>query len=136
MTWLDRPEVQAWWALSASDLRVARVVAALDPPEWHLACFLAQQSAEKALKALLEAQELPIPRTHDLALLAERLGAILPVVHIRGAALRLSVHGVGPRYPGPAGATTEAAARAAIEDAVAIRAWAQQQLGVAGAGMA
>lgn len=44
---LERPEVQAWWALSGSDIRVAAVVAQLDPPEWHLVCFLAQQAAEK-----------------------------------------------------------------------------------------
>lgn len=60
---LDRAEVAAWWELAQSDLRVAGVVAALHPPEWRLVCFLSQQAAEKALKALMEARQLSVPRT-------------------------------------------------------------------------
>ncbi|MBI5609889.1 MAG: HEPN domain-containing protein [Deltaproteobacteria bacterium] len=89
---LERPEVQAWWALSGSDIRVAAVVANLNPPEWHLACFLSQQAAEKALKAALGAGGLPVPRTHDLVLLVERLPASPPAV--LDAALLLSAYGV------------------------------------------
>ena len=125
MKWLDRAEVQAWWALSASDLRVARVVLDLQPPEWHVACFHAQQAAEKALKALLEAHELPVPRTHDLALLVQRLHALGPTGEVAEPAIRLSIHGVGPRYPGPSGEATETDARVAVADATAIRAWAE-----------
>ena len=128
MTWRDRAEVQAWWALSASDLRVARVIFSLQPPEWHLACFHAQQAAEKALKAVLEARELPVPRTHDLALLAQRLDDVGPVGDIAEASIRLSLYGVGPRYPSPSGEASEADARVAIADAVAICAWAERVL--------
>ena len=44
--------------------------------------FHAQQAAEKSLKAVIATRGLPVPRTHDLDLLAERLeddGAQLPV---------------------------------------------------------
>ncbi len=128
MTWRDRAEVQAWWALSASDLRVARVVFALQPPEWHVACFHAQQAAEKALKAVLEARELPVPRTHDLALLAQRLEEVGPVGEIAEASMRLSLYGVGPQYPGPSGDANEGNARVAIADALAICRWSERVL--------
>ena len=128
MKWLDRAEVQAWWALSASDLRVARVVLDLAPPEWHVACFHAQQAAEKALKALLEAHEFPVPRTHDLALLVQRLSVVGPTHEVVEPAIRLSIHGVGPRYPGPSGEATEVDARTAVADAAAIREWAERLL--------
>lgn len=126
---LDRAEVRAWWALAASDLRVASVILALEPPEWHLACFHAQQAAEKALKAVLEARDLPVPRTHDLALLVQRIASVTAVGTIVEAAMRLSAYGVGPRYPGPSGEATGIDARGAISDAELICAWAKRELG-------
>jgi len=123
---LDRPEVQAWWALSNSDIRVAAVVAELQPPEWHLVCFLAQQSAEKALKAALEAGGLAVPRSHDLVLLVERLPA--PAGAVVDAALLLTAYGVGPRYPSPGGSATEGDGRAAIAAAELVRTWAATRL--------
>jgi HEPN domain-containing protein len=117
MMQLERPEVLAWWALSNSDIRVAAVVAELQPPEWHLVCFLAQQAAEKAM----EAGGLPVPRTHDLVLLVERLPA--PAGAVLDAALLLSAYGVGPRYPSPAGSASERDGRNAIAAAQVLRGW-------------
>lgn len=123
---LERPEVQAWWALSNSDIRVAAVVADLRPPEWQLVCFLAQQAAEKALKAAMEAGGLPVPRTHDLVLLVERLPA--PPANVLDAALLLSAFGVGPRYPSPAGSASERDGRNAIAAANVLRGWVEELL--------
>lgn len=106
MRWLDRAAVLAWWQLAQSDLRVARAVAGMDPPEWLIVCFLSQQAGEKAPKALLEALDQPVPRSHDLGLLAERMQHWLPVHEIANAALLLSAFGVGPGYPSPAGPST------------------------------
>lgn len=128
---LDRVEVAAWWELAQSDLRVAAVVAALQPPEWRLVCFLSQQAAEKALKALMEARQVSVPRTHDLALLAEKLQVLVPVEAIADAALLLSIYGVGPRYPGPAGAANADEALAALAAARQVVAWAEERLAVA-----
>lgn len=47
----DSAAVNAWREFARADLRVAQVVAGLEPPEWHLVCFLSQQAGEKALKA-------------------------------------------------------------------------------------
>ncbi|MGH8896596.1 MAG: HEPN domain-containing protein [Egibacteraceae bacterium] len=40
---------------------------------FRIAAFLAQQAAEKTLKAILVAHSLPVPKIHDLRVLAERL---------------------------------------------------------------
>jgi HEPN domain-containing protein len=128
MKLLDRPEVLAWWTLSRSDWRVAHVVAELNPPEWHLVCFLAQQAAEKALKALLEARDLPVPRTHDLRVIAERLGAGHDAEAVIEAAILLSVYGVGPRYPSVTGEATAEQARAALDAARVVCDWADEAL--------
>jgi len=47
-------EGQRWLAQAAEDLRWAKLLAR--EGGWHLACFLAQQVAEKVLKAFLYAQ--------------------------------------------------------------------------------
>lgn len=132
MKLLDRPEVMAWWALSRSDWRVAHVVAELEPPEWHLVCFLAQQAAEKALKALMESRDMPVPRTHDLRVIAERLGAGEDADRVVDAAITLSVYGVGPRYPHAGGEATEVQARAALAAARVVCDWSEVALGAGG----
>ena len=129
MPWRERPEIMAWWALARSDLRIARVAADLIPPELHVACFHAQQSAEKSLKALLEAQHCPIVRTHDLArLLQLRPQGDRPNDDVVDACARLTLLAVGPRYPGPAGPSTEDEARQALRDAACVVAWAELRL--------
>jgi HEPN domain-containing protein len=47
-------EGQRWLSQAAEDLRWAKHLA--EEGGWHLACFLSQQVAEKALKAFLYAQ--------------------------------------------------------------------------------
>ena len=57
MRWLDRAK---------QDLRAARNQMTTDPPELAWACFIAQQTAEKSLKAALVLEGVAPPRTHDL----------------------------------------------------------------------
>jgi HEPN domain-containing protein len=128
MRWRDRPEVAAWWTLATSDLRVARVAVALDPPEWRIACFHAQQAGEKALKALLEARHRPVPRSHDLTLLLQALAANAPDDALLDATVRLTLHGIGPRYPGPTGEASASDACEAIDDAARVVAWVEAAL--------
>lgn len=110
---------------------MAKVVAAVEPPAWALVCFLAQQAGEKALKALVEACELQVPRTHDLTVLVDLLPAAMAGDDIVDEAIRLSEYGVKPRYPVPAFiASAEDAARA-IAAAERIVRWSAEQLGVA-----
>lgn len=59
--------------LARRDQEVFRILAAAGGDTHAAAGFHAQQAAEKALKALLCACDLDMPRTHDLENLARRL---------------------------------------------------------------
>jgi HEPN domain-containing protein len=70
-------------------------------PLTYVACFHAQQCAEKYLKAILVSRQVAFSRTHDLLLLnnlCEKAGALLGV-EARGLNT-LSDHAVKVRYPG------------------------------------
>lgn len=69
-------------------------------PSYDAACFHAQQCVEKYLKACLQKANIPIPRTHDLAVLLNALLAIDPALSALLPAMRLlSVFAVEVRYP-------------------------------------
>ena len=116
--------VLAWWQLAQTDLRVAKVVVAVDPPAWAIVCFLAQQAGEKGLKAVLEALELSIPRTHDLTTLVDLLPDGCATEALVDDAIRLSDYGVKPRYPVPSFVATADQAKAAIAAAERVLDWA------------
>ena len=62
-----------WLRYSTEDLDVARVLLASSPLVPRHVCWLAQQSAEKALKAALVLEGVAFPFTHDLDALCNRL---------------------------------------------------------------
>jgi len=64
-----------WVQLAADDLEAAHLL--MDEGLYHLACFHAQQAAEKILKAFLVARRQASPREHHL-------GALLRQVHRAG----------------------------------------------------
>ncbi len=68
-----RKETKNWWEQAKEDLKAAKIN--YDNKVYYVASFLAQQAAEKALKALLLESSLKIPKVHDLVFLAERTGA-------------------------------------------------------------
>lgn len=84
-------------------------------PVYHVICFLAQQCTEKYLKAWLQENNIPIPRTHDLV---ELLNFILPTISTldvwREDLSKLSKHAVDSRYPGDAATADD------VEDAMHI----------------
>lgn len=70
-------------------------------PNYDLACFCAQQCAEKYLKAVLREKRRPIPKIHDLAVLIEMLKPLYPeLVLLSPFAESLSSCAVMFRYPG------------------------------------
>ena len=72
-------------------------------------CFHAQQCAEKYLKACLQEDKLPVPKTHNLATLLDLLVAKLPLLSSMRAALNLlSGFAVEFRYPGETATVTDA----------------------------
>ena len=68
---MSTPEAELWLAYARSDPDAASAL--LRDPEHYprQVCFLAQQSAEKALKALLVLLDIEFPPTHDLDRLRE-----------------------------------------------------------------
>jgi HEPN domain-containing protein len=57
---------QRWFALAIEDLAAARILIADGSAALRIAGFLAQQAAEKALKAGLFAASIGVPRIHGL----------------------------------------------------------------------
>jgi len=97
-----RLEVASVWLQRArSDLRLAEAALKTIGVVPEDACFHAQQSAEKALKALLIAHGLPFPRTHVLETLLDLLKAAdVDVPPDVDEAFVLTQYAVETRYPG------------------------------------
>ncbi len=76
-----------------------RMLESSDPDDFPVAAFLAQQAAEKSLKAVLCLRGIAYDHTHDLAALAEQLAAAsleMPVA--LEDLLRLTPYAVAFRY--------------------------------------
>ena len=103
-----------WLRYAEEDLAAAQVMKTVPAVVPRHPAWLAQQAAEKAIKAVLVADGLPFPKTHDL----ERLAAMLPDESVLAACdadlAALTEYAVGSRYPGdlPDAVLPEEAARA------------------------
>jgi HEPN domain-containing protein len=125
----DHSNVQPWFELARADLAMADLVVASPdstPEMFGLACFHAQQAAEKALKALVIAEGLPMPRSHDLVLLLDRVTRTgSHEQQLLEALAVLNEYGVGPRYPGTMLAASREIALAARRNAETVWQWVQ-----------
>ncbi len=96
----DRPPERDWFDKADEDLEIAR--RALGPPKplpW-VACFHAQQCAEKYLKGYLVSQRLDFLRVHDLVYLTQRCAEVQPAFdQIMTSARILMRFGAAIRYP-------------------------------------
>lgn len=96
-----RKEAEAWLKISVEDLQSAEVLS--DRKLFRPACYHAQQSVEKCLKALIVDRDIEIPRTHnilDLNNAAKKLGYYVEVTD-EDAIFLSSVYRA--RYPSDAG---------------------------------
>jgi HEPN domain-containing protein/predicted nucleotidyltransferase len=92
---------QGWLDKGDGDLAGARVLAAHAVPMFDLACFHAQQAAEKHLKGYLQQRLIAFPRTHNLEDLAQLAMPSVPGLQPHLADLSwLSGYAVDVRYPG------------------------------------
>lgn len=108
-----------WLFFAESDLKLAKK--ALEEGIYHLACFHAQQTAEKLLKTCLAAADKPAPRIHSLVDLYERVQPSYPELEqYRNALEILDQYYIPTRYPDalpgtlPEGLPTEQHAQEAI----------------------
>jgi len=95
-------ESRRWLRLAKDDLAGARALLERDDVAPRLACYLAQQAAEKALKARLTRRGVEFPRTHDLVTLRALLPPGLQGRVDLDAAKELSAWAIQGRYPGDA----------------------------------
>jgi HEPN domain-containing protein len=94
--------IEEWVIKARSDLATARREFAVnEDPNLDAVCFHAQQGIEKLMKALLIQLQLPVPRTHDLVVLA-RLTNKAPLLEssIEDQLMFLTRAAVEYRYPG------------------------------------
>ncbi len=93
---------------------------------WEDLCYMAQQAAEVAIKAVYQQNGWPFPFIHDLAQLLNGLqqqGLTIPA-DVQEAP-KLTVYATLARYPGLTAPATQAHHQEAIEIADDVVAWAQ-----------
>jgi HEPN domain-containing protein len=115
--------VSEWLFQAERDLTVARALFAQDFFDW--AAFAAQQSGEKAVKAVRLALGTPIEtiKVHGVDELLADIGRLHPQPDpILARVSELNAHNAGARYPGVRGATAPASSygRQHAEDAIKI----------------
>lgn len=115
-----------WLRFAMSDLELACSRPVLVMLE--LLCFHAQQAVEKALKALLIAQGVEFPKTHNLRVLIEMLKERMDVPDEVMSSAALTEYAVSTRYPGEYEEVTEEEWRDAIQLAESVVDWAKQVL--------
>ncbi len=113
-----------WLRHAYSDLALASITP-YPPIMLEQLCFHAQQAAEKALKAVLVAHHIAVPRTHNLRTLFDLLPADLPVPSDVQMAAGLSDYAVASRYPGVSEPVEADEHREAVSLAEAVVYWAE-----------
>ena len=94
-----RPE-SAWFAKADADLEMARRALRPDRPFPDMACFHAQQCAEKYLKGFLVAHDVPFRLVHDLGYLISLCSGLEPAFEgLRPAGRLLNAYIATSRYP-------------------------------------
>jgi HEPN domain-containing protein len=113
-------EVHRWLRFAEEDLVAAETVCT--EPEFvpRHACWLAQQAAEKALKAALVSAQVDFPFRHDLDALRNLLPDGWQVKQEQPDLAELTEWAVEARYPGDWPDATEVDARRAVEQARAV----------------
>jgi HEPN domain-containing protein len=113
-------ETRRWLRYAREDLSAAESTLDEDDVLPRHVCWLAQQAAEKALKAVLIYLQIEYPRSHDLDLLRNLVpdGWRLKVKHPDLAGL--TEWAVEARYPGDWPEAVEADARLAVRQAQAL----------------
>src|SRR5207244_2952772 len=105
---------QRWVRQAREELRAAEVLLESPGVGPNPACYMAQQAAEKALKAVLVFLQIDYPLTHDLDSVRRHVPqGWLANQQLRGLR-RLSEWAFKARYPGPWAAPTGTDAAAAI----------------------
>ncbi len=95
--------VRDWLTRACHDLQAAQILAASADPLLDTAIYHCQQAGEEAVKAWLQAQDNPFPKTHDIEDLVKQASNLNPDFEIleKPAAI-LTPYASAFRYPGGA----------------------------------
>jgi HEPN domain-containing protein len=123
-----RESALEWLRFALEDLDYARTGLQSQHLSAGVACFHAQQTAEKSIKAVLVLEGADIPKIHDLI----KLVALLPVVRSTGLpadVVSLTSYAVEHRYPGEGEAPSREQLAKAVQLADETLAWARTVVG-------
>jgi len=119
--WLEKAEGD--YATAGRELRARR------RPNYDAACFHAQQTAEKYLKAFLQEHRVAFPKTHSLIELLELCLPLDAGFELqRDLLVRLDRYAVRYRYPGESADKDEA--RQAFRAVKVVRTFVREKLGL------
>jgi HEPN domain-containing protein len=113
-------EVRRWLRYAREDLEAAESLLAEETHAPRHPCWLAQQAAEKALKAALVFLEVDFPRRHDLDALRNLLPGDWLVRSQQPDLAELTEWAVEARYPGDWPDASEENAQRAVQQARAV----------------
>jgi HEPN domain-containing protein len=93
-------ETRVWLRFAHEDLATALALSMIETtPPRHI-CYLAQQAAEKVVKAALVRLQTDFPKSHNLVLLVDLLPEDWSVTSTGNTLAKLSTWAVEARYPG------------------------------------
>jgi HEPN domain-containing protein len=115
-----RAEARRWLQFAGEDLCVAQTILKQETGAPRHACWLAQQAAEKAIKAALVFLQTDFPKSHDLDALRNLLPDEWRIKSDFPDLADLTEWAVEARYPGDWPDAMPADARKAVEQAGAI----------------
>ena len=113
-----------WLRHARSDLALAKSPPVGEEVLLETLCFHAQQSVEKAIKAVLVLHNVPFPKTHNIGVLLELLPPEIRQDAVIDEAASLTEYAVSSRYPGEAEDVTVEELSAAVGVAGRVLAWA------------
>lgn len=111
------PEVARWRKYALEDIREARNTLSRSDGVPRHAAFMAQQAAEKAVKAGLILTQVEVPRSHNLGFLIGLLSDDWSVKRVDANLGALTKIAIDSRYPVGTREITAAEAEAAVRDA-------------------
>lgn len=114
---VDERDSETWLRFATEDLEAGEMVARGPGFAPRVACYQAQQAAEKALKAVLVEDGRPFPVTHDLRVLRDLVAEERASARTDVDLAWLSRWNIRGRYPGDWEEATEDDARRAIDAA-------------------
>ena len=119
-----------WLDYARNDLSLARLGEEKRTELAHQICFLTQQAAEKAIKAVFISRGISFPFVHDIGVLLEiavKENVILP--EKVAASEELTPYAVEARYPGMNGPITQEEVLRAVVIGEAVIKWAEGLIG-------